>query len=150
MTIESREQEIARIERELEILRARHASYDYWGDVLKKFFAVGLPVLGVAVLAAAIILGIRFYRALDGDYFYGAFIAGFLLLILFLGWIVSSQPQLRQRPFRWIDVASSTVRPDFSGAGGDLIDGQRSDAEILEEQIAGRQKRLSQLKGGSS
>jgi hypothetical protein len=145
---EARNQEIARIEQELAILRERYASMEYWTSMLKKLFSVGLPVLGLVLVALAIVAGSRLLELLVDDVFYGVFILGFVSAVGVFLWLSFSGE--RSRPFRWIDLASAYLRPGLSGPGFDMDATQRSDAEIIEEQIASRERRLGQLKGGVS
>jgi hypothetical protein len=46
--------EIDRINRDLEILRARYALYGRMGQVLKVFFVVAMPLFAIGVLALAV------------------------------------------------------------------------------------------------
>ncbi len=135
MTIEPRAQEIARIEQELEILRSNYASLGYWGGVMRKFCLVALPISVVLVIAIVVWIYVR------TDIVYFAFFFGIISVVGILAWI-SGGPNRPSQPFRWIDIA--TPLNPFER----LKPNPRSEAEIVEEHIAVREKRLAELKRG--
>jgi cytochrome bd-type quinol oxidase subunit 2 len=135
-----RNAEIARIRHELDILRARYATYERWGRVLRIFFMIWTPLF--FALAAALIV-----KAFMADPFMGGFFAVLAVVACLLLWLTrgpnSSLPFLRGR---WVDAASSM------GAGISLYPGvasvrltRRSDAREIEDQIAERERRLAEL-----
>jgi hypothetical protein len=135
-----RDAEINRIKKELEILRARHALYARMGRVLKIFFAVWTPLFATGLLALAVNLIV--VDALSGVFFLGVLLAFGLLAI----WLT------RLCNFRWIDLASSRVygnplNPCFVYPNMRRCN---SDAQLIEEQIAERERRLSELGEGAS
>jgi hypothetical protein len=137
MQPETPAQEISRIEQELEKLRERYALFHYWGGILKRLFAIALPL----VAAAIVILGFIYRRQISDRFFsdpaFTGFIAGLFGLLMVLLWLAFWRRQ-PEKPFRWIDLASP--RPEFSypDAG--------SEAEMVEWQIATREKRLAELR----
>ena len=135
-----RNAEIARIRHELDILRARYATYERWGRVLRIFFMIWTPLF--LVLVAALIV-----KAFLADPFMGGFFAALAVVACLLLWLTrdrnSSLPLLRGR---WVDAASSM------GAGISLYPGvaslrltRRSDAREIEDQITKRERRLAEL-----
>lgn len=125
-----RDAEIAQIRHDLEILRARHASYERWGKVLRAFF-VYVPPLTVLVIAAILFMD---------DPLAGVFAVGLGGAIIAFLWLAGD------RRVHWIDVASLRVSP-FSMAPGIPFAARRSvsDALMIEEQIAERERRLLEL-----
>ena len=124
-----RDAEVGQIKRELEILRTRYALYRRMGRILNCFFVGVIPLLAIGALALAIKMSL--IDMLRGVYFVGT------LLIFGSGivWLMSSSD------VRWIDIASQTRRPYFSF----IFRRSASDAELLEQQIADRERRLSEL-----
>lgn len=132
-----RDAEIDQIERELKILRSRYALYRRMGGVLKFFFVLCIPAFAIGASVLAITL-----RELSGVFLLCSFL-GFvfdlavILLIAFSG-------------LRWIDFASQSPRgiysPYFFHPDTDVRQRARSEAELIEWQIADRERRLSELK----
>ena len=133
-----RDAEIAHINRELAILQARYALYRRTAGIMKVFsiFLAG-PILAVAGVAFAVKLFLF-------DVLYGLFFTGGLLLLsLVVAWYI------KYGNLRWIDIACPQIRgiynPYFYYPDADREMRPRSDAELLEWQIAERQRRLSAL-----
>ena len=136
-----RDAEIVQINRELEILCIRHALYRRMGAILKVYFIAITPLFAIAALA----LAIKFILL---DTLSGAFFAGVLLifdLVIFL--------LIRESDLRWIDVASQFPRatnpyfytPTNTGLRFFILGRLPSEAQIIEQQIADRERRLSEL-----
>jgi hypothetical protein len=125
-----RDAEIAEIRRELDILRARYASYERWGNVLKNFFKVWLPLFGLMMLITAI-------TVFKFDIAYGVFFVVMMVVVGALFWL-SGPPS---NPNFWIDLASPITSPFRQG----LFRRSPSDAQLIEEQIAQRVQRLADL-----
>jgi hypothetical protein len=134
-----RDAEIDQLKRELEILQARYAVYRRSAQMLRGFFVVFMPV-------SALALAIKLFVF---DTLYGLFFIGSVLL--FVAVITCS---LKSSGVRWIDVASLFgFRRILLGA--DIYNPYfyypnarprpRSDAELLEWQIADHQRRLAEL-----
>jgi hypothetical protein len=136
-----RDAEIDQINRELEILRTRYALYDRMGRVLKVYFAVITPLIAGALLA----LAIKFVLV---DALSGLFLTGVLLILGLVIFLL-----VRNSDLRWIDVASQiprTTNPYFYSPAASnlrffLLGRLPSDAQIIEQQIADRDQRLSEL-----
>jgi hypothetical protein len=130
-----REAEIEQIKQELSILQDRYSLYRRVAWILRSFFMVLMPVLAIVALAFAIKLFLF-------DTLYGIFFIGAVLLFIFVIILLVSSSNLR-----WIDVASPFFRsiyyPDFFYP--DLEPRFRSEAELIERQIADRERRLSEL-----
>jgi hypothetical protein len=131
----NRDTEIDQIKRELNILRTRYALYGRMGRVLKVFFTVWMPLFASVLLAIAI-------KLIRDDMLSGMFFLGILLTF---GLLIIRLIQVRG--FRWIDFASSRVygdrlNPYFAYPN---FDRYKSDTQLIEEQIAERERRLSQL-----
>jgi hypothetical protein len=125
-----RDAEIAQIQHDLQILRARHASYERWGKVLRAFF-VYLPPLTVLLIAAILFMG---------DPLMGVFVLGLGAAIVALIWLAGD------RRVRWIDVASQHMTLFIIGPGIPFtMRRSASDALLIEEQIAERERRLLEL-----
>lgn len=129
--------EIQQITRELAILQARYALYRRTAGIMKVFFFISGPIVVIAGLAFAVKLFLF-------DVLYGAFSIGALLVLgLVIAWYI------RSAHLRWIDIACPQIRgiynPYFYYPDLDRDARPRSDAELLEWQIADRQQRLSQL-----
>ena len=139
MTIEPRAEEIARIEHELEILRSRYASLEYWGRVMKHLVSIGFPILTIVIVALLIVNRAKFSNVIGSDIEFWGCIALFVAIIGCLLWIArTSGPE---KPNRCIDMASPL--PDFVQP---FYPNVSSDAELIEEQIAIRERRLAELK----
>jgi hypothetical protein len=132
-----RDAEIDQIKRELAILRDRYAIYGGSARMLRFFFLYLIPTVA---LVLAIMLSLF-------DPLYGLFWA--LMMLVLAALIVLS---LKSTSIRWIDVASQSFgnirihkmyEPYFFYP--DARPRPRSDAELLEWQIADRERRLSEL-----
>jgi hypothetical protein len=127
--------EIAQLERELEILRLRQASMTRWSRVTKIYLAVTLPI--IAALSAAIV-----YTS-SSDIAMVAFIFGMVAIIAGLIWIIARQ---------W-SVSTDQQRPSqFLPYGTDLFWASlnyKSDAETIHDMIVLRKQRLAELKGAA-
>jgi hypothetical protein len=128
-----RDAEIDQIKRELDVLRADYARYSRAGKILKIFsliiltlFAIGLSVLAFELFASDTKSSILF----------------FAVLIIFVPLILSL---FKKSDFRWIDFASSTGSHSFLDSSFYQRTTARSGAELIEEQIASRERRLSEL-----
>jgi len=129
-----RDAEIAQINRELAILRERYSLYARYSRILRVVFWIWLPI--VALLVIAVIVDIILQ-----DTFMGVFGAGVVAAICFFIWLFGSF-----QTFRWIDIASLQWSPfSLVGAVPFAYYGRRSDAHLIEDQIAEGEKRLSEL-----
>jgi len=132
-----RDAEIEQLNRELAILQARYALYRRTGGIMRGFLIILTSILAIAALAFAVKLFL--FDVLNGLFFVGAL----LVFVLIIGWFI------RSANLRWIDVAGSQFRgiynPYFFYPDADRDMRPRSDAELLEWQIADRQRRLSEL-----
>lgn len=132
-----REAEIEQIKRELAILQARYSLYGRLGRFWRGIFIVLTPALAVGALAFAIKLFL--FDILYGVFFVGAVVLFAVVVIWFIKW----------SGVRWIDVAS----PYFHGFYSPYLFYPelrshrkiRSEAEFIEQQIAERETRLSEL-----
>jgi hypothetical protein len=127
-----RNAEIARINNQLEILRTRYALYERWGNILRKFLKVWLPLFVVLMLAVAVI----FFQF---DAVYAIYFVGMMLVAGGFFWVINIIWPLK--PLFWVDLASPLrMRSQiFPGKGF------RSNAEIIEQQIAEHERRLTEL-----
>jgi hypothetical protein len=132
-----RDTEIDQLKRELEILQTRYAVYRRSAQMWRGFFLVLIPVLPLALAIKLFVF----------DKLYGLFFVGAVLL--FVGVITRS---LKSSGIRWIDVATQNFtypylrniyNPYFFYPNARPR--PRSDAELLEWQIADRERRLSEL-----
>jgi hypothetical protein len=132
-----REEEIEQIKRELTMLRARHSLYSRLGRFWRGIFAVLTVALAVAALAFAIKLFL--FDILYSVFFVGAVLLFGVVIIWFIKW----------SGLRWIDVASPYFRdfysPYFFYPELQSRRAIRSEAEFIEQQIAERETRLSEL-----
>lgn len=133
----NRDAEIDQIKRELEILRAHYAQFRRTAGIMKVIF-MALTAL-FAIGAAAFAIKLFLFDTIYGVFFVGAlfiFVPGIIWLISSLG-------------LRWIDFVSQQPRgiysPYFFYPDADLRRRARSDAELIEQQIADREQRLSEL-----
>jgi len=138
-----REAEIDQIKKELEILRARYALYGRMGRILKIFLMVWIPLFAIGILALATKLFLF-------DTFYGVFFVGVALIIFVAGiiWLVGyPDPRDKHRPLRWMDFASPPLQYSntFTDLSSFLLRRPVSDVEMIEQQIADRERRLSEL-----
>jgi hypothetical protein len=132
-----RDAEVEQINRELEILRGRYAIYQRIALVTRGVFMVLMPALAIGVIAAAIMLR-------QFDLFPGILlVAAALVLPLAIRWLILSSG------LRWIDLVSSQARgiydPYFFYPDAKPPGRTPSDAELLERQIADRERRLTEL-----
>jgi hypothetical protein len=130
--------DIDQIKHELEVLRARYALYERWGKILRNFLKVWLLILFFLMVMAAV-------RIFQSDPVYGIFFVGMMLIIVGCCWLINRIWPLKPR--FWVDLASPlttrfSMYPSFNVHSRN---GFRSDAEIIEQQIATREKRLSEL-----
>ncbi len=95
------------------------------------------PLLAIGALALAIKLFL--FDALYGVFF----VAALLVFVPATIWLIKSTG------LRWIDLATPQLRgiyhPDFFNPDGGLHRGARSEAELTEQQIFARERRLSEL-----
>jgi hypothetical protein len=136
--------EIAQLERELEILRSRQASLARWYRITMIYLAITFPM--IAALIAAIIYGwssdiLAVIYALSSDIVVVAFIAGMTAIVAGLIWIIGrpwSVPPDQQQPSQFLPIGG--FRP-WGGAN------YKSDAETIHDMIVLRKQRLAELKG---
>ena len=144
-----RETEIAQIRHELEILRSRHALYEKWGRILRIFFMIWVPLFAVAVLALLVKLFLNDAAIGVLGLLMGVIVSAIAALL----WLARNRnPPAGRRRSGWIDLASPLTRPFglYPGvfAPHPYINrnvGPRSDAELIEQQIAEREQRLAEL-----
>ena len=132
-----REAEIDLIKRELAILRSRYAVYRRTARTVRVIVLATLPVLVIGALISAVML----FRS---DLAYGAlFLAAVLIFVPAVIWLI------RSAELRWIDLATPQIRgiyhPDFFKSEFGSHRRVRSEADITEQQIADRERRLSEL-----
>ncbi|HZP77982.1 MAG TPA: hypothetical protein VFB45_17685 [Pseudolabrys sp.] len=132
-----REAEIDQIRRELAMLQSRYALYRRLAAFWRMFFIMLTPPL---IIGAAIVA----FRLFRFDILYGLFFVGGLLLVIsVLVWVI------RSSELRWIDFAvlllAGIFHPDFFSADPGERRRVRSVAEMVEQQIADREQRLSVL-----
>jgi protein-S-isoprenylcysteine O-methyltransferase Ste14 len=127
------------VTQELALLRARYAGYAKAAQIMRAIFMVLIPVLavGAAVLAVDVFLS---------DVLYGVFLlAALLIAVAAITWFI------KELDVRWIDLVSQSPRGIYSsGFFHPELDRSlrpRSDAEAIERQIAGRERRLTELQG---
>lgn len=132
-----RDTEIAEIRRELDILRARHNLFARWGHRLKAFFTIVAPLF-------AIVLAIAEVGLAGADPWLAAMFVILTLLFCAIIYLIFS-PRDRRRG--WIDLASPAIAFAYPPRGLDalLFGGRPSDALVIEEQIAARERRLVEL-----
>jgi hypothetical protein len=132
-----REAEIDQIKRDLVILQSRYAQYRRIGEILRAVFMALTPLLAIGALALAVKLFL--FNALYGVFF----VAALLIFVPAMIWLIKSTG------LRWIDLATPQLRgiyhPDFFNSDGSLRRGARSEAELTEQQIFARERRLSEL-----
>jgi hypothetical protein len=136
-----REAEIAKIKQELLTLRSRYAAYRRLARLLRAAFIALALLLAVGALA----LAVRLFRF---DVLYGVFfVAALLIFVPAMIWLIKSTR------LRWIDLAAPQWRgiyhPDFFRPGAGYL-GARSEAELTEQQISDRERRLSELGAAST
>jgi hypothetical protein len=123
--------EIAQIERELEILRSRQALMTRWHRITKIYLAVTLPI--IAALFAALV-----YTS-SSDIVMVAFIFGMVAIIAGLIWIIARQgsvPTDQRHP--WLFAPSSPSQ---------FFLNYKREAETIQDMIVLRKERLAELKG---
>lgn len=132
-----RDAEISEIRRELAILHARHALFARWGRILKAFFGFAMPLSAVALAAAGITFG-------GTDPFIAGFFAALMIVVCAIVYLIFSPHDPRRG---WIDLASPPVSFAYppKGIGAFLFAARPSDALVIEEQIAARERRLTEL-----
>lgn len=132
-----REGEIEQIKRELTILQARYSLYRRLGRILRRIFMVLALALAIGALAFAVKLFL--VDALNGLFFLSAVV----LFASVIVWLITASG------LRWIDVASPDIRgiysPSFFYPELQSRTNIRSEAEFIEQQIAERETRLSEL-----
>ena len=129
-----RDAEIAEINRELTILRERYSTYARSSRRLKVVFWIWFPI--VSFLVVAVVVKFMLQDALMGIYIAGVVAATCLFI-----WLIGSS-----RSFRWIDIASVQWSPlSLDAAVPSGYHERRSDAQLIEDQIAEREHRLSEL-----
>ena len=129
--------EIEQTKRELALLRGRYAQYGRMARILKGFCVVVMLLLAIGALACAI-------RLFLFDTLYAIFFVGALLVFVpGIAWLAGSLD------LRWIDLASPQLRGIYSAnffyPDADAQRKFRSFADLTEQQIADRERRLSEL-----
>ncbi|MFL6821769.1 MAG: hypothetical protein ACJ8FA_04305 [Xanthobacteraceae bacterium] len=126
--------EIAQIERELDILRSRQASLARWYRITMIYLAITFPVIAGLTLAIIYTWNI--------DIVVGASIVGMAVIVAGLIWVIgppSSVPPDQQQPSQFLPIGLGRFRP--SGPN------YKSDAETIHDMIVLRKQRLAELKG---
>ncbi len=123
-----RDAEIAKIKRELDILRARHALYAKWGRILKIYFTIIVPLVAIGGAVTAV----TFFAA---DALLAAFFAFMAVVAVVLIRLIMST-RIAGRASGWIDLASWPPRFTITTP---------SDAQMIEGQIAARERRLAEI-----
>jgi hypothetical protein len=140
--------EIAQIERELEILRSRQTLMARW-DRIEKIYLV------IALVVTPPLFAILVY-VWTSDLFMAAFIVVMALVVAILIWIIGTRAIDRQssvplgrRPSQFLPIGASIGPRGFPELGFSfgLGPSYKSDAETLQDMIALREKRLAELKG---
>jgi len=150
MTSQEIADEIAQIERELEILRSRQALIARWDRIANLYLAI-------AVAATPPLLAVLVY-IWTADLFMATFIIVMTLVVAILLWIgtrtsdrPSSVPLIplhKLRPSQFLPLGASMSPLGFRGLGFSFGGpGYKSDEETLEDMVALREKRLAELKG---
>ena len=122
--------EIAQIERELEILRSRQALMARWGRVTRVFLAITVPVIAI-LLPIAVVFAF--------DIFVGIFIIGMFACAAVALWIINGQapaPLDQRAPWQFPPVGVFWFWLSF-----------RSETETIQDMIVLRKQRLAELKG---
>src|SRR5271169_4093744 len=131
-----RDAEIDQIKRELDVLRARYAFYCRMGRILKLFCVTIIPLFAIGAIVLAI-------KLIQSDTRSGVFFMAVGVLFGAIIWLIG------RSDLRWIDLGSGQIRgiydPYFFYSDIDLHQRRRSDAELIEQQIADRERRLSEL-----
>ncbi len=137
-----RDAEIEQTKGELALLRGRYAQYGRMARILKAFCITVMLLLAIGALAFAV----RFFLF---DTLYGIFFIGALLVFVpGIAWLVGSLD------LRWIDLASPQLRGIYSAnffyPDADAHHRFRSFADLTEQQIADRERRLSELEAAAT
>ncbi len=126
--------EIAQINRELAILRGRYSTYERSSRRLRIVFWIWFPIVALLVIAGTV-------KVILQDASMGIFVAGMVAAIGLFIWLLGSF-----RTFRWIDIASVRWSPfSLDAAVPSGYHDCLSDARLIEDQIAQREQRLSEL-----
>ena len=129
-----RDVEIAQINRELAILRERYSTYERSSRMLRGVFWIWLPIIVLLVIAVTV-------KVILQDAFMGIVVAGMVAAIGLFVW-----RRRIFRTFRWIDIASVQWSPfSLDAAVPSGYHERLSDAQLIEDQIAEREQRLSEL-----
>jgi len=133
-----RDQQINGIERELVLLRGRYDSYRRAAGIMKTF-VIALVALG-ALAAAIFAVNVFLFDALYGVFFLGAVVIFVAAVTWFVSWL----------DLRWIDFVSQSPRgiysPYFFHPEIARERRARSDAELIEWQIADSERTLAELR----
>jgi len=132
-----RQAEINKIKRELVLLQSRYALYRRMAGIVRAVFIALTFLLAIGALAFAIKLFL--FDALYGVFF----VAALLIFVSVMVWLI------KYTGLRWIDLASpqwsGIYHPDFFKPDASSYRGARSEAELTEQQIYDRERRLSEL-----
>jgi hypothetical protein len=136
-TAVERDAEIDQIKRERGVLRSRHAPYRRAAAAMKTISMVLIPLCGVAAAVFAV-------KLFPFDSLYGVFFLGApAILVAAVTWFT------RSLDLRWIDFVSHYARgiysPYFFTPDTPRSQRARNDAQMIEWQIADRERRLAEL-----
>src|SRR3569833_988734 len=129
-----RDTEITKIRRELDILRTRHQLFARWGGILKIFFTIIAPLFAIALAVAEVVLA-------GADLGLAAIFVVLTIVLCAIIYLIFSPRDPRRG---WIDLASPAIAFAYPprGLDGLIFGGRPSDALVIEEQIAERERRL--------
>ena len=132
-----RAQQISEIEQELALLHARYDSYHRAAGIMK---ALVIALTALAAIAAVIFaINVFLFDVLYGVFFLGAVLIFAVLATWFVRWL----------DLRWIDFVSQSPRgiytPYFFHPETAPRERARSDAELIEWQIADHERGLAEL-----
>jgi hypothetical protein len=135
--------EIAQIERELEILRSRQALMARWDRIAKVYFVIAL-VISPPLFAILVYVW-------TSDLLMAAFVIVMALVVAILIWIIrsltigrpSSVPSDGRQPSRFPPVSVTLGLLSHVWVGPSY----KSDAETIQDMIVLRKQRLAELKG---
>lgn len=134
-----RDTEIGAINRDLELLRARYAEYARAAAIMRVIVRIFIPL-------AALALAVKLFLF---DPLYGAFFTAAAAIILGAAFWFAGSFDLR-----WIDFVSQSPRgiynPYFFTPDVAPSQRARSEAELIEWQIADRERRLEELGAGAA